>query len=219
MNVKLINEIIFYLCSTVFVFGLFLTIKRGPIISFMVVCGLVFYIKYRKKSLLLLLLVLLLGGVFGGFVIGFMEESASGLVDRFTTITEGGGSGRFGSDDSVYGTALGQIKESPVFGSYFRLLKSTYTDRGAYPHNIILELLMTGGLLLSIPFFIVIWKALRNGIRLLKHGGDQSLSTLCYTYILMTLMTSSSLLFKTEFWLFMAILCTYNVNKLNPEYE
>lgn len=216
---SIINNIIFYLSSLVFIIGLFITVKRGPLFSFFAVCGLIFYFRYKKKLWLILLLcacgVLFLGSVF----YAFLQENASGLVDKFTTIADSGGSGRFGSGDSVYGTAIGQIKESPVFGSYFRLLNSTYTDRGAYPHNIILELLMTGGLLLSIPFFIVIWKALKNGIRLLKHGRDQSLPALCFFYVLLSLMTSSSLLFKTEFWLFMAILCTYNVYKLNPEYE
>lgn len=216
---SIINNIIFYLSSLVFIIGLFITVKRGPIFSFLAVCGLIFYFRYKKKLWLILLLcacgVLFLGSVF----YDFLQDNASGLVDRFLAIDEGGGSGRFGSDDSVFSTALTQIKESPIIGSYFRLLKNGSIDRGAYPHNIILELLMTGGLLLSIPFFVVIWKALKNGIRLLKHGRDQSLPALCFFYVLLSLMTSSSLLFKTEFWLFMAILCTYNVYKLNPEYE
>lgn len=216
---SIINNIIFYLSSLVFIIGLFITVKRGPIFSFLAVCGLIFYFRYKKKLWLILLLCACGVLIFGSVFYDFLQDNASGLVDRFLAIDEGGGSGRFGSDDSVFSTALTQIKESPIIGSYFRLLNNGYIDRGAYPHNIILELLMTGGLLLSIPFFVVIWKALKNGIRLLKHGRDQSLPALCFFYVLLSLMTSSSLLFKTEFWLFMAVLCTYNVYKLNPKYE
>ena len=216
---SIINNIIFYLSSLVFIIGLFITVKRGPILSFFAVCGLIFYFRYKKKLWLILLLCACGVLNFGSVFYDFLQDNASGLVDRFLAIDEGGGSGRFGSDDSVFSTALTQIKESPIIGSYFRLLRATYTDKGAYPHNIILELLMTGGLLLCIPFIVVIWKALRNDIRLLKQGGDQSLPVLCFIYVLMALMTSSSLLFKTEFWVFLAILCTYNVNKLKLKYE
>ena len=151
---------------------------------------------------------------FGEFFNDILQNYASGLADRFITMADSGGSSRIGSDGSVYGTAFEQIKESPITGSYFRLLRSTYTDRGAYPHNILLELLMTGGLLLSIPFFILLWKALRIDIRLIKLGGEQSLPALCFLYVLLSLMTSSSLLFKTEFWVFLAILCSYNLKSV-----
>lgn len=216
---SIINNTFFYLCSVVFIFGLLLTIKRGPIFSFLAVCGLVFYFRYKKKMGLIVLLCVCGILIFGSFIYGFLQDNASGLVNRFMVIDEGGGSGRFGSDDSVFSTAFRQIKESPIIGSYFRLLRSTYTDRGAYPHNIILELLMTGGLLLSIPFIVIMWKASKRGIKTLKNGGIQSLPALCFFYVLLSLMTSSSLLFKTEFWLFMAILCTYNVNKLRLKHE
>lgn len=216
---SIINNIIFYLSSLVFIIGLSITVKRGPILSFLAVCGLIFYFRY-KKNLWLILLLCACGVLFWESVFyDLLQDNASGLVDRFLAIDEGGGSGRFGSDDSLFSTALTQIKESPIIGSYFRLLKNGYIDRGAYPHNIILELLMTGGLLLSIPFFVVIWKALKNGIRLLKQGGDQSLPVLCFIYVLLSLMTSSSLLFKTEFWLFLSILCSYNLNKLRLKHE
>lgn len=216
---SLINNTIFYLCSLVFIVGLFLTIKRGPIFSFLAVCGLVFYFRYKEKMGLIVLLCVCGILIFGSVFYGFLQDNASGLVDRFLAIDEGGGSGRFGSDDSVFGTALRQIKESPIMGSYFRLLRNGYIEKGAYPHNIILELLMTGGLLLSIPFIVIIWKASKRGIKTLKNGGIQSLPALCFFYVLLSLMTSSSLLFKTEFWVFLAILCTYNVNKLKLKYE
>lgn len=214
-----INDIIFYLSSLVFILGLFITIKRGPIFSFLAVCGLVFYFRYKKKLWLILLLCACGVLIFGSVFYDFLQDNVSGLVDRFLAIDEGGGSGRFGSDDSVFSTALTQIKESPIIGSYFRLLKNGYIEKGSYPHNILLELLMTGGLLLSVPFFVFLWKVSKRGMKILKNGDIQSLPVLCFFYVLLTLMTSSSLLFKTEFWLFMAILCTYNENKLIPEYE
>ena len=216
---SIINIIIFYLCSLVFIVGLFLTIKRGPIFSFLAVCGLVFYFRYKKKMGLILLLCVCGILIFGSVFYDFLQDNASGLVDRFLAIDEGGGSGRFGSDDSVFGTALRQIKESPIMGSYFRLLRNGIIDKGDYPHNILLELLMTGGLMLSVPFFVFFWKASKRGMKILKNGGIQSLPALCFFYVFLSLMTSSSLLFKMEFWVFLAILCTYNVNKLKLKYE
>lgn len=212
---SIINSTVFYLFSVVFIFGLFLSSKRGPIMSFFAVLGFVLYLRYKMKSILICVFGVL---VFENFVYNFLQANAFGLVSRFLLIEEGG-AGRFGSNDSVYSAAIRQIIESPVIGSYFRLLRVTYTDKGAYPHNIILELLMTGGLVLCIPFIIIIWKALRNSIGLLKLGKDQSLPALCFIYVLLSLMTSSSLLFKTEFWVFLAILCTYNENILRLKYE
>lgn len=211
---SIINSTVFYLFSVVFIFGLFLTSKRGPIMSFFAVLGFVLYLRYKMKSILICVFGVL---IFENFVYDFLQANAFGLVSRFLLIEDG--AGRFGSNDSVYSTAIRQIIESPVLGSYFRLLRVTYTDKGAYPHNIILELLMTGGLVLCIPFIIIIWKALRNSIGLLKLGKDQSLPALCFIYVLLSLMTSSSLLFKTEFWVFLAILCTYNENILRLKYE
>ena len=212
---KLFDNIVFYLCALVFFLGLIITIKRGPILSFCAVSGLSLFMKYRKKLTMFITLSAFLcfwGFVlFGDYLLTYLEENASGLLYRFSVIGERGGSGRFGSDDSVFSVALKQIIGAPVFGSYFRLLK---VDVGAYPHNIILELLMTGGLLLSIPFFILLCKALKIDIKLIKLGGEQSLPALCFLYILLSLMTSSSLLFKTQFWVFLAILCSYNIKKI-----
>ena len=211
---KYIDKVFFYLCSIVFVLGLFITIKRGPIISFFVILGLIFYLRNKNKIILVALLCGLCILFLGDFLNDILQNNVSGLADRFITMADSGGSGRIGSDGSVYGTAFEQIKGSPITGSYFRLLRSTYIDRGSYPHNILLELLMTGGLLLSIPFFILLWKALRIDIRLIKLGGEQALPALCFLYVLLSLMTSSSLLFKTEFWVFLAILCSYNLKSV-----
>lgn len=216
---KPLNILLFYIFSAVFVIGLILTIKRGPILSFFTVCGIFFLIKFRNKKSMFVSFVSLITvvGVFGIFILSdyisdFVNTYASGLIERFSAIESTGGAGRFGSDDSVFSISIMQIKEAPVFGSYFRLLKGI--EPGAYPHNIILELLMTGGLLISIPFFILLWKVLRIDIRLIKQGGEQTLPALCFLYVLLSLMTSSSLLFKTEFWVFLGILCSYSLKSI-----
>lgn len=214
-----INSILFCLYSIFFIIGVFITVKRGPILSFMAVCGLLLFLRYRNKLGMVVLLCGFCFFVFGENIMALLEDNVSGLVDRFSTISESGGAGRFGSDDSVFGTALKQIAEAPLFGSYFRLLKTTYTDAGAYPHNIILESLMTGGLFLTIPFIILLWKALKADFKLIEFGGVHALPALCFLYVLLSLMTSGSLLFKTEFWIFLAILCSYNLKTNKSQYE
>jgi len=212
-KVNLLNRLFFYTGSIVFVVGLFLTIKRGPIISFLTVCGLYFYIKQGTKISLMVFLVLLVFFIFGDPILGFLQENAEGLVYRFTSLSDDNGSHRYGDADSVYNLALSQIEESPFWGSYFRLLHGSYY--GSYPHNIILELLMTEGLFVSIPFFVLLWKVFMTGCRLVKIGGEESLSALCFLYAFMSLMTSGSLLFKEEFWVFIAILSSYNLKLSN----
>ena len=85
-------------------------------------------------------------------VISIIENFSPFLAERVEmTLIEGHTSGRM-EEEGAYGYTIKQFMNSPIFGSYFRIVTPNLTWRGMYPHNIILELLITFGVVGLIPF-------------------------------------------------------------------
>ena len=213
---KDLSEMAFYIIGIVLVIGLVLTVKRGPILSMLFTYLYCYFVRASKRRLILsvtlsAIAVFFLGSVF----LDFVEANASGLVERFLNISSGGGSNRFGDSDTVYVVSLKQISESPWFGSYFRILTGSFM--GAYPHNFFLEMLMTFGIFVTCAFVPLFWRCIKLANQVLRSGGSQALSAMCFIYIFSALMTSSSVFLKFEFWLFLSIICSYQITNKKKE--
>lgn len=209
---KDLSEYAFYIIGLVLAVGLILTVKRGPILSLLFTVLYCYFIRANKRQLVLSVgLSVIVIFFLGGALLDFAEANASGLVERFLNISSGGGSGRFGDSNSVFAVSLKQIIESPWFGSYFRIL--TGSSRGGYPHNFFLEMLMTFGIVITCAFVPLFWRGIKLANQILKSGGSQALSAMCFIYIFCALMTSSSVFLKLEFWLFLSIVCSYKLNR------
>lgn len=209
-----LSEIISRVIAIVLVIGLVLTIKRGPILSLLFTWIYVYLVRTSESRLVLsVILTAIMVFLFGNLALDLGEHYASGLIERFLAISHGGSS-RFGSSDSVFALALKQIAESPLFGSCFRILTGRF--RGGYPHNLVLELMMTFGVLLTAAFVPLFLRSIKLCKQLINAGGSQALSAMCFLYVLCSLMTSDSIFLKPDFWLFFAIICNYN---LEPENE
>lgn len=207
-----LSEMAYIFISLCLAIGLILTIKRGPILSFLFTYLYCYFIKTDKSRLAVSVFIsAIVIFLFGNFLLDFVEANASGLVERFLSISSGGGSGRFGDSNSVYDVSLRQIAESPLFGSYFRILSGSF--RGGYPHNFFLEMLMTFGIVITCAFVPLFWRGIKLANQILKSGGCQALSAMCFIYIFCALMTSSSVFLKLEFWLFLSIVCSYKLNR------
>jgi len=208
---KDLSEMAFYIIGLILVVGLFLTVKRGPVMSVLFTCLYCYYIRTNNSRLVVSVVVsAIVIFLFGNVLLDFAERNASGLVERFLNISRDGGSGRFGDSNSVFAVSLKQIAESPWFGSYFRILAGH--DRGGYPHNFFLEMLMTFGFVITCAFVPLFIRGIKLANQLLKSGGSQALSAMCFLYVFCALMTSSSVFLKLEFWLFLSIVCSYNLN-------
>lgn len=204
------NIVLTCLLSTILLAGLILTVKRGPILSLFVTTLYWYFIKSKSshivRSLLLWGFVILF---FGNIFADFVENYMGGLAERIDSTIEGGGSGRFGSSTSVYALSLRQIEEAPLLGSYFRITNGL--GLGGYPHNFILEMLMTFGILFTAVFVPLFWKVIKRINLLITQNSGATLAATCFLYVLCALMTSGSVFLHTEFWVFLSILCSYQI--------
>src|SRR5690606_11223193 len=92
-----------------------------------------------------------------GFILIYLDRSlGSGLFYRFFSISE---SVETGSSSSIrlniWNTSFNQFLSYPILGDKLKV-----DDWGGYPHNIVVEVLQTTGVLGFIPFLILISRAL-----------------------------------------------------------
>ena len=143
---------------------------------------------------------------------GFFENYMGGLVERVDVTIEDGGTGRFGSSTSVFATAQKQIEGGLLFGTYFRMISRFWY--GTYPHNFILEMLMTFGIVFTSVFVPLFWKVIKRTTIIIQSGGVQALSAICFIYMFCASMTSGSVFLNTEFWIFLSMVCSYQKKQI-----
>ena len=186
----------------------FMLVERGPILSMLMVA--IFFLACRKvvsnKRIVVFVIVSLFLYFFMDFIISILSQLSSSTMDKFMSTADTGGSGRFGSDDAIFPAALKQISEEPLFGTYFRCCYGTFS--GTYPHNIILELLMTFGLVFSIPLFVLMCKATMKTYNYV--GLPCFLFGLVFVYRLLQHFTSGTIIEDKMFWLSFAIILSAN---------
>lgn len=208
-NRKIINNIIFYFVSIYLIFISLVLGERGPVL-FLITTTLFFYsakerISFKFWGSILFLVFFLL--YFGTDVLTMISSFAPDIVERTISVADDGASGRIGGDDSLFSASIFQILENPIFGSYHRLLSVSWI--GTYPHNLVLEALMTFGVFFSFPLFVLIWKAVQNSYEAIKNGEPISLFCLLFFHFTSCLMTSNTIFLNNFFWTTFAIALTY----------
>lgn len=114
------------------------------------------------------------------------------IVDRFLNIAQ---------DQStservrLLTQALGQFEESPLVGSSV----FEYESR-LYPHNVIVEALMVGGLVMLVPLLMLLYENLRTAAGCLAHVCKERWLILLYLQYLVDAMFSGSLFLSVQFW-------------------
>lgn len=225
-NHKLINTIFSIVVIILTSYIILMSSKRGPIVWAIVniVLCLYFTMKNFKTflmgslligSVVLLNIDLVIDGV-GSFAPKTAERISATIYEKDT-------SGRFDSSnktESTYLLGLKTFETSPLWGSYFRIVTDlSYTFRGAYPHNIFIEMLMTMGLIGFIPFLLLLLKAFRNA-RCVFKGAYSSAQLSCLILFLapfLKLQTTDTVVVTASFWVFFYIMCILNNPKLIME--
>lgn len=205
---KVINNLIIIVAFSFTLFLLLLLNQRGPVLFFFLTILFYYYSKHKTnlKTVLTFLLFMGLVAIFYNDIILIIRSFAPDIIDRFMAIQDDGGSGRFGDDNSLYYLAIQQIKESPLIGSYFRVLSSSVGHYGSYPHNFILELLMTFGLVFTIPFLWLLLIATKNSKTLLYTKHPMGVFGLIFIYIYLSHLTSHSIIFDAQVWCSLALM-------------
>lgn len=212
---RLINQVIFWSISVMLILFLFILGQRGPILWMGVTLLFYYFSCGQLRKIIIVTTISIIGIVilFGGTISGLMEKYDITLIERFMNISEDGGSGRFGSSDSVYSLAYKQIMESPLFGSYFRITKGRFM--GAYPHNFILEFLMTFGVIFTIPLLWILWYAVKNTYYACRYSEPLAIFCIIFINVYLCHLTSFTVVNSTNMWVLLAMALCVRPNYAN----
>lgn len=197
--------------------------KRGAILWFFVTLIIYFIFKSKNIKVTVFKFLLILAGIYMMLpaVIPIIENFSPFLAERVEmTLVEGHTSGRM-EEEGAYGFAIKQFLDSPIFGSYFRIVTPNPIWRGMYPHNIILELLITFGIIGLLPFLYflkLIFIKLRKNFCSdnSNRNSIEKVLGILFINIFFSMMTSGTILLSLPFWVNIAILLTIN-NKKNDK--
>ena len=161
--------------------------------------------KFQTSAALVMIITIVL------VVINYLPENIINAVDTGSerTFSYISGSGidmtETSNRDDVYGIAMADIRNSPVFG-YGLLMKGTSAE-GSHPHNIFLEVMLQGGtlyLMLFIALMISLFKRLR---RLLRNGHKTFIIPVALYPIVMLCFSGSYITSGLFFFVITYILC------------
>ncbi len=195
--------------------------KRGPVL-WLIVSVMTFYMLRTKSISKSSFKMVLWGGVIVGLMflsLPFLSKISPDSAEQFErALTTFDTSGRLSTDgdDSGFGFAWEQFTTGPLFGSYFRLYDNqSYTWYGAYPHNLVLESLLTWGIVGTIPFLYLILLSFISIRKDLMRISKEDLGNHCFLYVVyigtfFSLMSSGTILLKFGFW----VPAAYALNKI-----
>lgn len=185
---------------------MFMMGERGPLLF--IFATILVYLAAKsamnRTIFISLVLVLILCVVFSNEILTTLSDYFPEMINKFS---DKEGSGRIGSSDSIYAVSFRQFIEHPFFGYHCRLLSPNLI--GSYAHNIVLELLMTVGVVFTIPILYLLSIAFIQSYRLIKYNRPESLIGIIFIYRTLCLLTSASIVLNTQFWFsFMFVLAT-----------
>lgn len=209
-KVEILNRKLVFTGLFLGLFAVFISAARSPLLAIAIVGFYFIYLKRKVKYLywFLLLLFVSIALLYVSKQIGHIDNA---FVERnYVAIFEGNSSGR----ESLFSKSFPIIKENLIFGG--RVL---YED-GMYPHNIFLELVMSGGILLLIIFGLIFYPLIR-GIRFFFKFSSSKfylLPIFAFWIQYFTLaQTSSSIFSNPEFWYFSSVIIGISLNSYNEK--
>lgn len=178
--------------------------SRGPLAGF-ILCTLLLLLKNIRKGTFEVIFLKIVGITICIFVFIslfnlFSGEINLGTYTRLTSMIDSGVSGE--ERIHTWSAAWSQFVSSPIYGD--KIVENySYT----YPHNLVLEVLMSVGLIGFIPFIMASYIAFRRSIYQLKYGSP--LVALLFFYMLIGVMVSGGIITSPDFWMtFILILVT-----------
>ncbi|WP_440885587.1 O-antigen ligase family protein [Vibrio campbellii] len=204
-----INHLLTVSAFIISVLILFLSGSRGALLSFTVVCSIALLRKFSLTRVIFVSCVLI-------FVVFSVNSIMSIIWNDFSLVERLAKTG--GDEDQsaniryqLYNNALEQFYNNPLFGDY-----SVEREYMFYPHNVILELLMSVGVIGAILFFIIVIYAIICNIK--NNSEDKCLSNTMWgllTFYLVISMFSGSLFLSVELWVFLIISVSFRFNTKN----
>lgn len=188
--------------------------KRGPILWSLISILTCYFFQDKKnfKFFLRLFVFLIFFYFIGDYILNQLSQFAPYSIGRIhAMIYEGDTSHRLtiGDSDNGYVIAIKQFANAPFIGSYFRLITDGGSIfRGAYPHNIFLEFMITMGIVGIIPILIFLRKAFTNFYSVFQHNRDRRFLA-CFIIFCMSfysLMTTGTICLNPSFWISLSLI-------------
>lgn len=183
--------------------------SRSPFVALMVVFGVYLAINIRFRTILIsfgvILLLILNIDTIDQF---FQEYLSSSFISRFMTIFEfdmANSSGR----DGLFSQGLTIFFEHPFFGRSIFILEGEAA--GLYVHNLILEMLMSIGILGFTIFFIVIFRAIKFSLYLIKQKSKYVFFSMIFLQYFTYLQFSKTIILLPLFWVLIGTLYAINL--------
>lgn len=195
-----------------FIFGIivmYLAGSRSPLFA-LVLCVMALLLARNglTKGLFAFAAIVTVFFLFWDAIIGYLSRYNVVFLERImSSITEGESSGR----DEVYIQAILQITRSPIFGDALLLTEGSFY--GVYPHNMLLESLMTTGVIGSLFFVIWLFKTCRLAAVITKANTYHIWISILFLQYFIFGMASLAFYTNTTFWYLSFMLWNYYYNE------
>lgn len=191
-------------------FAVYISAARSPVLALIIVNLYFLILKKKIKFLVYFFLFLLLSVVFLYISRQILHLDSAFIERNYLWIFEGNTSGR----EPYLIRAVSIFKDNIIIGG--RVL---YED-GLHPHNIFLELLMVGGLVLLLLFGLLFYPLLRNLGYFFKTSTANfyilPLFAIWVQYFILTL-TSNNIHSNPEFWYFGSVIIGISIKNHNEK--
>jgi len=206
---KLLNRIFSYGLISVGVINVLLGASRGPFLLaiFLIIVILFYYLHWKRKNfriklkLIFILLILILMVTF--ILIPIFERNDIILFQRIELFFENIGKGSKEYRGYAYASGIQDFLKSPLWGNQYL---GTYDNY--YPHNILLEILMSIGIIGGILFSIILFQLYQSGLFLWKNKNmnyNLPIFIIALLNIILS-MTSGSIFMTPQLWIFIVLL-------------
>lgn len=204
---SLFTKIIGSLAIVLSVIPFFLGASRGSLIALFAPFLLMGFCRMRIKTVVkaVVAMVILITGII------YLDNSfGSGLIDRFAGTSQAVEDGSSSASRLlIWDISLNQFYNNPFFGDK---LKTDYSV--SYPHNIIIEVLQTTGIMGLIPFLFLVSRGITYCIYIYKRYREYSWIAVMFLQAFMQNMFSGAIYQAAWFWTSLALVfSTYSFLK------
>jgi len=181
----------------------FLGASRGSIFALFLPFVIMFLSRGNAVANIRLVVIMLLAGVAGIYL---SELFGSSLVGRFTSMKADIAQGNESAIRlEMWKAALLQFADNPIFGDALEVRAFRF-----YPHNIVLEVLMSTGIVGFIPFAALLIHAFRRTVFIFRNDPANSWMGIVFIQSFIQNMFSGSLYGASWFWASLGLLYSYN---------
>ena len=200
--------------------NLILGASRGPLLSFLLISFFIFFVNFlfaRKNLIYIIKSFSFVSILIGAFYNSFFKLLDDGKLFAFQRLLDFFESKQGGTEeyrDLAFASAWKDFLGSPIFGKHFVGTFDNY-----YPHNFIIEVFMSTGLIGAFLFLIIMSLIIFKMIIALKKSNRIVMGFFIFLiFKLLTSLTSGSLFEDNSFWIFICIFlvigfsdnCEYN---------